>query len=228
MKKSVFVIGLGRFGKNLVLNLIENDVDVGIVDVDDKLIQEFSSSNGINTAFVLDTTNFDALSSLGIERVQKVVVAMTDIESSLLTCANLRDIGVKNIIAKAQNTIHSRLLRAIGVQNVVFPEKDSAELTAQQILYDQINIIKKTKEVTILSVIIKDESLTKKTYSQIQGNDFKIFAIKKNEAGSKIEYHFSTDAKIEKLDKLFIICDSNKLKNIKKIFKNDDEKKKSK
>lgn len=228
MKKNVFVIGLGRFGKNLVLNLIENDVDVGIADVDAKLIQEFGSANGISTALALDSTNIDALTSSGINKVQKVVVAMADIESSLLTCANLRDIGVKNIIAKAQNNTHSRLLKAIGVQDVIFPEKDSAELTAQQIIYDQINIIKKTKEITILSILVKDEKFFGKKYCEIEKDDFKIFAVKKNEVNSKLIYNITSNDIIEKLDKLYIICDSNKLKNIKKIFKNEETKKKSK
>ncbi len=228
MKKNVFVIGLGRFGRNLVLNLIENDVDVGIADIDSKLIQEFGSANGISTAITLDSTNLDALIASGINKVQKVVVAMADIENSLLTCANLKEIGVKSITAKAQNNTHSRLLKAIGVQDVIFPEKDSAELTAQQIIYDQINIIKKNKEITILSVVIKDEKLFNKPYKDIENDDFKIFAVKKNELNSKIEYNITNDDLIDKLDKLYIICDSSKLKNIKKIFKNEEKQKKSK
>ncbi len=219
MKKSVFVIGLGRFGKNLALNLIKSDVSVFIGDVDKKVVQEFADSQGINNSLIIDATNIESLNSMNIQRFDLVVVAMADIENSLLTCANLKDLGVKNIIAKAQNTIHSRLLKAIGVQNVIFPEKDSAIITAQQIIYDDITIVKQWNEISIVSVVIKADKFDGVKCKFIEKGIFKIFAVKPNKVNASLIYDIDQNYEIKKLDRLYIMCENNKLNLLKKVFK---------
>lgn len=221
MKKNVLIIGLGRFGRSLASILVNNDLDVVVVDSDQKAINEFGMSYHVDNAMVLDSTNFDILSSsVPIDKFDNVIVAITDIEGSLLTCANLKDLNAKNIFAKAQNKTHERLLKSLGIHNVIFPEKDSAIMASQMILFDSINIIKKGNEVTILSVVNKNDKLVGLPIIDVEKNNFKIFAIKPNAINSKVIWNFnSTTTTLNKLDKLFIVCQNEKLSLIKKTFK---------
>ena len=133
----VAVIGLGRFGSSLAETLIERGHEVIVIDKDEKLVQRFVGKT--DTAIVADATDDTVLRTLGLPDMDAVVVAIgDDVEASVLVCITLMDLGVENIIAKAEDERHARILSRIGVKRVVQPERDSALHVADIISYPTI------------------------------------------------------------------------------------------
>ncbi len=129
------VIGLGRFGSNLAIQLARGGQAVLAVDRSAKLVQELASV--VDSAVCLDSTDELALRELGIEDVACAVVAIgsESIESSILTTSVLRQMGVPRLIARAVTELHGRVLYAVGAHEVVNPEQAMGRRLARQLAY---------------------------------------------------------------------------------------------
>jgi trk system potassium uptake protein TrkA len=123
-KKSVVaVIGLGRFGKSLALELMSEDTEVLGIDHDPKTVE--SVAGRLTHAVVADSTSAEALEQLSVQDCDRAVVGIgTNLEASILTTSILVEIGVPLIWAKAISNSHARILRQIGADHVVRPEHD--------------------------------------------------------------------------------------------------------
>jgi trk system potassium uptake protein TrkA len=119
----VVVIGLGRFGKSLALELMKSDTDVLGIDANSDTIQ--SVSGRLTHAVVADSTKEEALRQLSVHECDRAVVGIgTNLEASILTASVLVQLGVPNIWAKAISNAHARILTQLGVHHVVRPEHD--------------------------------------------------------------------------------------------------------
>ncbi|MFD0887784.1 potassium channel family protein [Streptosporangium algeriense] len=126
---AVAVIGLGRFGSALALELAERGVEVLGVDNDSKTVQQLSGQ--LTHVACADSTDPDALTQLGVEEFGRAVVGIGgDIEASILTTSILADFGVPDIWAKSISRQHSRILDRVGAHHVVQPEYDMGERVA--------------------------------------------------------------------------------------------------
>jgi trk system potassium uptake protein TrkA len=120
---AVLVIGLGRFGSSIAQSLDALGHDVLALDSDLELVQEWSGK--ITHVVQADTSHEEALRQVGAGDFPVAVVGIGVIEASVLTTANLVDLGVGQIWAKALTTAHGRILERIGATNVVYPERDA-------------------------------------------------------------------------------------------------------
>ncbi len=137
MKKEFVVIGLGRFGGSIVSELIELEADVMAIDISPPRVDEFA--NIATQAVVADTTDEAVLHSLGIHNFEHVIVAIGEnIQASILTTLMLKEIGVPKITVKAQNTYHEKVLKKIGADQVVHPERDMAVRIANNMVSNNI------------------------------------------------------------------------------------------
>ena len=121
-KMSQFVvIGLGKFGKVVATNLVELGNEVLVMDTNP---EEVKKMEGVaSAAVVADATSTDVLSSLGIRNFDCVIICIGhNLQASILTTLICKDLGVKYIVAKAQNDQHKKVLERIGADMVVFPE----------------------------------------------------------------------------------------------------------
>lgn len=126
---SVVVIGLGRFGRSLALELVACGTEVLGIDTDEQVVQELSAH--LTHCVQADSTSEDALRQLGVQEFDRAVVAIgSHIESSLLTASLLRSMGVGNIWAKAISEQHGRILEQLGISHVVYPEHDMGRRVA--------------------------------------------------------------------------------------------------
>jgi trk system potassium uptake protein TrkA len=125
----VVVIGLGRFGTSLALELIRRGTEVLAIDSRPKITQALAGQmTQIATA---DATDMEALRQLGVPDFYQAVVAVgSDIEASILTTSLLVELEINDIWAKAISTQHGRILSRIGAHHVVFPEHDMGERVA--------------------------------------------------------------------------------------------------
>ena len=126
---SVLVVGLGRFGRSLALELVSCGVEVLGIDADPQIVQDMSVS--LTHCVRADSTSEEALRQLGAEEFDRAVVAIgTHIESSLLTASLLKNLGVTNIWAKAISVAHGRILEQLGIEHVVYPEHEMGRRVA--------------------------------------------------------------------------------------------------
>lgn len=126
---SVAVIGLGRFGSALALELMRNGTEVIGIDGNEEIVQ---AHNGLLTHVVrADSTKEQTLRQLSIPDFDRVVVAIGgDIQASILTASLLLRMGIPNIWAKAVSDPHGQILEQLGVHHIVYPEKQMGQRVA--------------------------------------------------------------------------------------------------
>jgi len=156
VKKEFAVIGLGRFGGSICKALVEEGMEVLAIDMDEDRVNEFSSI--ASHAVIGDTTDEAVLKSLGIRNFDHVIVAIGDnIQASILTTIILKELGVKNITVKAQNDYHEKVLRKIGVDHVVHPERDMGKRLAHHIVSKNVlDYLELSDEHSIVEIIASD------------------------------------------------------------------------
>lgn len=131
--KTIAVIGLGKFGFYIAKSLSRLDTRVIAVDNDEKKVQEISEF--VDDAFVIDSTNKQALEEVGIYNLETVIVSIGEnIEASILTVMALKDLNNKNIIAKAITSTHGEILSKIGAYKVIYPEKIAGRMLVQKLI----------------------------------------------------------------------------------------------
>ena len=126
MAKQFLVIGAGRFGSSVARTLYDLGHDVMVVDSDDALVQEISDY--VTHAVQADASSEPALRAMGIRDFDCVIVAIgQDVQTSIMACILLIEMGARYIVAKAQTELHGKVLRKLGVNRVVFPERDMGQ-----------------------------------------------------------------------------------------------------
>lgn len=137
---TVVVIGLGRFGGAVARELVSLDREVLGIDSVEERVQEFS--NYLTHVVQADPTNEEALRDLGVADFDAAVVAIgTSLETSILAASLLIRLGVKQVWAKASSEAHGRILEQIGVQHVIYPDKDMGKRVAHMVGGDQLDYV---------------------------------------------------------------------------------------
>ncbi len=128
------VIGLGQFGHHVAVSLAEAGGDVIAVDSNEERVDRIKDDVG--QAVCMDATKEGALRAIGLDRVTAAVVALgeLDLEASVLVAAELSDLGVSRIVARAATSMQARILQRVGATEIVFPEKEMGEQMGQNLL----------------------------------------------------------------------------------------------
>lgn len=128
--KTFVVIGLGRFGTAVAEELSALGHEILAVDVDEGKVQRVADQ--VTHAVVGDARDINVLKALGVRNFDCAVVAMgSDVGSSSLITLNLKELGLKRVVCKAQSHVHSRVLEKIGADRVIFPEHEMGVKLAQ-------------------------------------------------------------------------------------------------
>ena len=134
-KQNFLVIGLGRFGTNVAKVFHENGHDVLGIDNNMEAVQRAIDAKMIDNAMQVDAKDSISLKKVEIDKFAAVIVGIgSSIEDSVLITANLRELNVKKIIAKASTEIHGKILEKLGVDKVVYPEAEMGRSLAKQVL----------------------------------------------------------------------------------------------
>lgn len=137
MKKQYAVIGMGRFGSSVAQSLSRMGYEVLAVDNSESRIQAISET--VTHAVQADSTDEEALRAIGIRNFDVVVVAIgQDIQASILTTLILKEMNVPTIIVKAQNDLQGKVLKKIGADKVIFPERDMGNRVAHHLISPNI------------------------------------------------------------------------------------------
>ena len=135
--KSILLIGLGRFGKNIAIHL--NKLGHQVMAVDDEEERVENVLPYVTNAQIGDSTNRDFLESLGIRNFDVCIVAIgNDFQSSLETTSLLKELGARLVVSRASTDVHEKFLLRNGADDVVYPEKQIARWTAIRYSADHI------------------------------------------------------------------------------------------
>lgn len=133
MHKSFAVLGLGRFGRSIATELYNLGADVMVIDTDDEKLNRVSDS--VTCGINVNVCDPDALENAGISNMDAVIVAMADhLEATIMCIITARALGVPKIIAKARDKMMGQILEKIGVDKVLFPEKESGKRMSRMLM----------------------------------------------------------------------------------------------
>jgi trk system potassium uptake protein TrkA len=158
--RRIAILGLGRFGSSLALELARQDWDVIGIDSSTRLVQSYADH--LAHAAVADTTDEQAMRQLGVHELSHAVVGIgTDLEASILTTSLLVDLGVPNIWAKAISRQHGRILERVGAHHVVLPEHEMGERVAHLVTGRILNFIEFEDDYALVKTRVPDEAADK-------------------------------------------------------------------
>lgn len=212
--QSYAVFGLGRYGRAVARELVENGIEVIAVDMKEEIVNDAISE--IPFCKCADVTDPEVIKQLGIANVDVVIIAMaTNLEASVMATMLCKEIGVKTVIAKCSSEMNCKILSKVGADRVVFPENESGIRLAKNLLSSGfVDLIELSKDVSMIEMNVKPEWEGKcllelnlrKRYS------LNIVAIVQ---GDDICVNIDPEQALEKSMKLIVIANTEKLNKIK-------------
>lgn len=132
-KKEFVVIGLGRFGKSVALTLVESGCEALVIDKDEDIINEVADK--VTHAVKADATDSETMNMLGISNFDGAIIGMGEnLEASVMATILVKELGVPYVLTKAQNDLHAKILKKVGADMVVFPEKETGIRIANNLI----------------------------------------------------------------------------------------------
>ena len=124
-KKQFLVLGLGRFGGSLARSLCKMGHEVLAVDTDAETVEDIAPY--VTQAVQANATDEEALQTMGVNNFDVAVVGIGAIRDSILVTVLCKEAGVPYVLAKAMDDLHAKVLRKVGADRVVFPERDMGD-----------------------------------------------------------------------------------------------------
>lgn len=167
MKQNFAIVGLGRFGGSICRTLIEAGQEVLAIDSNEDRVNEYM--NIATHAVVANAQDEMTLRSLGIRNFDHVIVAIgEDIQASILVTLMVKEMGVPNILAKAQNEYHARVLEKIGADRVVHPERDMGIRIAHNLVSKNIlDYLELSDKYSLAEIRVSNPKFFNKTLSEL-------------------------------------------------------------
>ena len=214
MKKDVLVIGLGTFGYALATKLYKAGHHVMAVDSDEQLVNRIKDE--VTVSISADVTNSDVLEEIDPNKFDIIILGRSsNLELAVLTLAQLKNMNVKYIIAKANSFLQREILLKLGADEVVLAEDEMAKRIANRITHPNVKeIFDFSKDISIMNVKVP-KKLIGKTLRELdlrKKNNITVFMRKQ---GDQTEIVNDPNIKFEADDELFVAGDEA---NILKVF----------
>lgn len=134
--KTGIVIGLGEFGLHMAKALSENGCEVIAVDVVEKRVE--IAKRYVMQAIVADSSQKDSLNKIIGPNIDFIIIGIGNIEKSMITTLYLKEHGFEKLFVKAVTDEHEKILKLLGVKNIVFPERDVTRKLASRLMFDNL------------------------------------------------------------------------------------------
>ena len=212
--KSVLLIGLGRFGKHIAIQLNQLGHQVMAVDSNEERVND--SLSIVTNAQIGDSTNEDFLISLGVKNFDVCIVAIgNDFQSSLETTSLLKELGGKMVVSRAERDVQAKFLLRNGADEVVYPEKQVARWAAMRYTADHILDYNELDENHAIFEVTVPKSWIGMSVGQIdirKKYNINIMAVKKN---GKMDLNVTSDTVLTE-DKTMLVL--GEYKALQKCF----------
>ena len=159
-RKQFLVAGLGLFGTSVALTLQQMGYEVYTLDSEESLVQDLSTQ--LNYVVCGDASDKKTLQSLPLEDIDVAVVAIGNVERNMMCTMLLKELGIKQVVAKAINNLHGAMLNKIGADKVVYAERDMGERVAHNLISAGVmDYIELSSEISVMSLAIPTEFVGK-------------------------------------------------------------------
>ena len=218
--KSIAIIGLSRFGLSLVQAFSKLDVELVAIDMDEDAVRK--AGDYIQNVFIADSTNIDSLKAAGIGNVDHAIVAIgqnerINLTTSIISVIKLKELGIKEITARADEEDYAEVLTLVGATNIVMPLDIAAERIANKIaagnVLDYFNV---RRDYDVYEVKISDDfeplpiiNLDSRTRYKIN-----ILLIERN----KVLYVPTKDTILEPGDEIFVFGKKQDIPKVLSVF----------
>lgn len=214
INKSYAVFGLGRYGRAVAKELIDSGAEVIAVDCNNKIVEDLVGEFPVCKC--ADITDPEAIKQLGISNVDTVVIAIAgQFEASVMATMLCKEAGVSQVIVKCSSDIHQAILRKIGADVVVLPEKDSGIRLAKNILSSGfVDIADISGDISIIELAAKPEWIGK-TLRELELRkrySINVIALNKDE---NTTVSIEPDTVIEEKMKMIVMVDKKGIDKLK-------------
>ena len=204
MTKNVLLIGLGRFGKHMAMDLNRLGHEVMAVDLNEDRVNEILPY--VTNAQIGDSTNEEFLESLGIGNYDLCVVAIgNNFQNSLETTSLLKDMGARLVVSRAERDVQAKFLLRNGADKVVYPERQMAKWAAIRFTADHILDFIEVDDTHAIFEVEMPRQWIGKTVGQLnirQKYNINIVAIKR---GENINMSISSETTLKEGETLLVI-----------------------
>ena len=197
----ILIIGLGQFGMSLAKTLTDKGLEVISADIEKELVDEAAAF--VEDAICLDATDEVSLAKLCPKDRDFVICAIGSREPSILATALLKQMGCENVIARATEKIHERILKAVGAKMVINPDEEYGKKFAYKILFQNV-INDASDDIQLLEIDVQPFMVGKNLIELALPNRYGIIvaAVRK---GNKLSRPFPNE-KLNENDKLLLVC----------------------
>ncbi|EOT41040.1 potassium channel family protein [Enterococcus dispar] len=210
MKQNYAIIGLGRFGGSICRTLIESGQEVLAIDSSEDRVNEYM--NIATHAVVGNAQDEMTLRSLGIRNFDHVIVAIgEDIQASILVTLMVKEMGVPNVLAKAQNEYHARVLEKIGADRVVHPERDMGVRIAHNLVSKNIlDYVELSDDYSLAEIRVTNPKFYDKTLADLNfRQNFGLTVVGIRRVNGKVIVSPTADEIVLKNDNLLVIGETD-------------------
>lgn len=213
--KEYAVFGLGKFGRSIAQTLAASGCEVLAVDIDEDKIQDIVDE--VTYAVRADVTDPDALQALGIGNLDGAVIAIAEnLEASVMATILVKEMGVPYVLAKATNDIHAMVLKKVGADSIIFPEKEMGVRMAKNMISGNfIDLIELSSNFSIVETEIP-QNWVNKTLKELNIRDkynINVIGVKK---GDKVDVNLDPNQPLESSYFLILVGNNSDLERIKK------------
>jgi len=210
INKTYAVLGLGRYGRAVAEELVNNGAEVLAVDIDQGNVN--AAIETIPVCKCADITEPEVMKRLGISNIDVVIVAMaSNLEASVMAVTLCKEAGVKNVIAKCGNEMHQKILNRVGADKVIFPEKESGIRLAKNLLTSGFSeMIELSDEISMVEIDVRNEWVGKTLIELSLRKKYTINVVAIR-IGDKINTTVDPALPLEKGMQLIVIANKKKL-----------------
>ena len=205
-KKNYAVFGLGRYGSAVAKELCANGAEVLAVDINGELVN--NAAEDIPYCKCADVTDAETIRQLGISNFDVVIISTaTNLEASVMATMLCKEAGVESVIAKCSSEMNCRILKKVGADRVIFPEKESGIRLAKDLISSGfVDILDLSDDASMVELEIKNEWINKslKELNLRKKYSINIVAVIEND---RIDVNIDPEKPLRKEMSLIVIAD---------------------
>lgn len=214
INRTYAVFGLGRYGRAVAEELVNNGAEVIAVDINEERVNDAAQT--IPVCKCADVTEPEVIDKLDIEDVDVVIIAMANsLESTVMAITLCKEAGVKTIIAKCVEEMHGKIFSRVGADRVVFPEKEAGMHLGKNLLSsDFVDLVELSKDVSMVELNMKAQWVGKSLIELDLRKKYSVNVVAVLK-GSEVITSINPEMPLTDNMKLIVIADTNKLEKLK-------------
>ena len=218
-KKDVCIIGVGVFTQKIAENLKKAGRKVVLIDNDQEKVDALSAN--FEYVYKADATNKSSLEEVNINEFDKVIIGVSKMEDSIIIVSNLKELNVKNIIAKVRNDVQKRVLSILtdGNIKIIWPEEIISGLVSFRLIHNiDMNLSMFDKDVSIIKIPVLNSKLFQMQVKDFDDKNEYLTNIIMIDRGYEVIFPVKSTTKLLNGDIITIACRSDSINQVVSLF----------